>query len=47
VSVRYIYLAGLGLITAAAGIDLGFTPALVTAGLGLMVYAFCEALASL
>jgi hypothetical protein len=44
VTVRNIYLAGVGLITTAAAIDGGVTPALVTAGLGLMFYAFCAAI---
>jgi hypothetical protein len=45
-TVRNIYLAGLVLITTAAAIDGGFTPALVTAGVGLMFYALGEAVAS-
>jgi hypothetical protein len=46
VTVRHIYLVGLGLITTAVAIDGGFTPALVSAGLGLMLYALGEALAA-
>lgn len=42
---RNMYLAGTALLTAAAAIDAGLVYALVTAGAGIMFYAFCAAMA--
>jgi hypothetical protein len=41
-----LYLVGTALLTAAAAINDGTVAALVTAGVGIMVYAFFVAIAS-
>lgn len=42
---RNMYLAGTALLTAAAAHEGGLTAALVVAGVSVMIYAFCAAMA--
>jgi hypothetical protein len=43
---RNMYLAGTALLTAAAAIEGGLVPALVTSGVAVMAYAFAVAVAA-